>query len=193
MLRRISTPQRPTPTQAMRPFGKITLLWRISQEIFGRDLLPFAAKTRTFLSAPPTKCDVARDFLPSQRTFLAHAPSFLFVPLNRAPKAVDFCAKHGCFSRKLHCFFAKLVHFLTDPANHERKGKTPPRKGGKRRAKLTETDAHRGISRFVGERRAPLLAHVFAKSRSFLNAQRQKQPPKMQKAAADVGGRAQNL
>ena len=62
--------------------------------------------------------------------------------------------------------------------------------GGKNRRKA---DAHRGISRFVGERRAPLLAHVFAKSRSFLNAQQQKQPPKMQKAAADVGGRAQNL
>lgn len=122
----------------MRPFGKITLLWRISQEIFRRDLLPFAAKTRTFLTAPPTKCDVAHDFLPSQRTFLAHAPSFLFVPLNRAPKVVDFCAKHGCFSRKPHCFFAKLVHFLTDQANHERKGKTSPRKGGRRRAKLTE-------------------------------------------------------
>lgn len=122
----------------MRPFGKITLLWRISQEIFGRDLLPFAAKTRTILAAPPTKCNVTRDFLPLQRTFLAHAPSFLFVPLNRAPKAVDFCAKHGCFSRKLHCFFAKLVHFLTDPANHERKGKTLPPKGGSRWAKLTE-------------------------------------------------------
>lgn len=56
-----------------------------------------------------------------------------------------------------------------------------------------KADTHRGISRFVVERRAPLLAHVFVKSRSFLNAQPQKQPTKMQKAAADVGGRAQNL
>jgi hypothetical protein len=62
--------------------------------------------------------------------------------------------------------------------------------GGQNRRKA---DAHRGIARFVGVRRAPLLAHVFAKSRSFLNAQRQKQPSKMQKAAADVGARAQNL
>ena len=62
--------------------------------------------------------------------------------------------------------------------------------GGQNRRKV---DAHRGISRFVVERRAPLLAHVFVKSRSFLNAQREKQPTKMQKAAADVGGRAQNL
>ena len=62
--------------------------------------------------------------------------------------------------------------------------------GGQNRQKA---DADGSISRFVGERRAPLLAHVFAKSRSFLNAQPQKQPPKMQKAAADVGGRAQNL
>ena len=51
---------------------------------------------------------------------------------------MDFCAKHGCFSRKLHCFFAKLVHFLTDRANHERKGKTSPQKGGSRRTKQTE-------------------------------------------------------
>ena len=62
--------------------------------------------------------------------------------------------------------------------------------GGQNRRKA-DTDV--SISRFVGERRAPLLAHVFVKSRSFLNAQREKQPPKMQKAAADVGGRAQNL
>ena len=177
----------------MRPSGKITLLWRISQEIFRRDLLPFAAKTRTILAAPPTKRDVARDFLPSQRTFLAHAPSFLFVPLNLAPKTVDFCAKHGYFSRKLHCFFAKLVHFLTDPANHERKGKTSPRKGGRRRTKQTEGGRTSGHFAFRRRTSRPLLAHVFAKSRSFLNAQRQKQPPKMQKAAADVGGRAQNL
>lgn len=56
-----------------------------------------------------------------------------------------------------------------------------------------KADADGSISRFVVERRAPLLAHVFVKSRSFLNAQREKQPTKMQKAAADVGGRAQNL
>ena len=62
--------------------------------------------------------------------------------------------------------------------------------GGQNRRKA---DADGSISRFVGEHRAPLLAHVFAKSRSFLNAQRQKQPPKMQKAAADVGARGQNL
>ena len=62
--------------------------------------------------------------------------------------------------------------------------------GGQNRRKA---DADGSIARFVVERRAPLLAHVFAKSRSFLNAQRQKQPLKIQKAAADVGGRAQNL
>ena len=156
-------------------------------------LAPFCSKTRTILAAPPTKCDVAHDFLPSQRTFLAHAQSFLFVPLNRAPKTVDFCAKHGYFSRKLHYFFAKLVHFLTDRANLERKDKTLPPKGDIRREKLTEDGHTWGIARFVGERRAPFLSLVFAISRSFLNAQRQKPPPKMQKAAADVGARGQNL
>ena len=51
-----------------------------------------------------------------------------------------------------------------------------------------KADADGSISRSSSNVAPHFLPTFFVKSRSFLNAQREKQPTKMQKAAADVGG-----